>query len=268
MFPPRNVGATTHDPTYMAEYERPMLDAERSSAAAGKRMLAGHCWQHFPPEAHAEHGLRHDRDEGGRALDYRAAKANIGALRRMVAALEGQTLTRRPVASTASPPVRTRWTVCAAPAVMCALRLGGGGRHAHRLLWGNGRARGMGGCTDRLYHGASTAGSVAVLAQRANIDDRIDQIARQRPKAVVGYVAPVALVARRMLQTGRTIAGVRSVLTGAEALYDPERRDIERAFGCAVFNTYGSREVMLMATECDRHKADVTLSPCPGDERR
>jgi phenylacetate-CoA ligase len=49
------------------------------------------------------------------------------------------------------------------------------------------------------------------------------------------------------------VRGLRGVITGAEALFEPERDEIERAFGCKVFNTYGCREFMLLASECPEH---------------
>lgn len=122
-------------------------------------------------------------------------------------------------------------------------------------LWGTGmRKGGWGGFKDRLYHGAFNRRFFdAFSLSDGNIDPVIDELLAYQPQAIVGYVAPVVLVARRMLATGRSMQGLRGVLTGAEALYEPERRDIERAFGCPAFDTYGSREVMLMASECDHH---------------
>jgi phenylacetate-CoA ligase len=45
----------------------------------------------------------------------------------------------------------------------------------------------------------------------------------------------------------------RSIVVGAEKLYPFMRELIERVFRAPVFETYGSREVMLMGAECDRH---------------
>ncbi|MGB2788789.1 MAG: phenylacetate--CoA ligase family protein, partial [Dokdonella sp.] len=45
-----------------------------------------------------------------------------------------------------------------------------------------------------------------------------------------------------------------AILSAAEALHDAQREVIERAFGCPVFNTYGCREVMLIASECERRE--------------
>lgn len=122
-------------------------------------------------------------------------------------------------------------------------------------LWGTGmRPGGWGRIKDRLYHGLFNRRFFDVFKLHdSTIDQIIDEVRRYRPDAVVGYVAPLALVARRMLETGNGLTGVRGVITAAEALYESERRDIEKAFGCRAFNTYGAREVMLMAAECDHH---------------
>lgn len=108
---------------------------------------------------------------------------------------------------------------------------------------------------ERLYHRAFNRHYFdAFTMSESSIDAHIDAIARYRPRAIVGYVTPLVLVARRMRESGRRLQGVQGVITGAEALFEPERREIESAFGCPVFNTYGSREVMLMAAECDHHQ--------------
>ncbi|MFT3859345.1 MAG: hypothetical protein QM742_18185 [Aquabacterium sp.] len=123
-------------------------------------------------------------------------------------------------------------------------------------LWGTGmRESGWGAVKDRLYHGAFARRFFDVTKlTEVNIDARIDDLARYKPDAIVGYVAPLAVIARRMLETGRQIPPVRGVISAAEALYEPERQVIEQAFRTKAFNTYGSREVMLMAAECDHHQ--------------
>lgn len=119
----------------------------------------------------------------------------------------------------------------------------------------SGRKPGWAGFKDRLYHRAFNRRYFDPFAMtHANIDDRIAELIRYRPRAMVGYVAPLTLIARRMLERGQQFTGMRGVVTGAEALFAAERKLMEQAFGCPVFNTYGSREVMLMASECDRHE--------------
>ena len=86
-----------------------------------------------------------------------------------------------------------------------------------------------------------------------NIGDYAHSIARYGPDVLVGYVRPVLYLAQWAIRTGQRVWGLKSVVTGAEALYDAERKQIEEAFACPVFNTYGCREFMLIAAECDQH---------------
>ena len=57
-----------------------------------------------------------------------------------------------------------------------------------------------------------------------------------------------------VLQHKVQVHQVDTILTGAEPLYEYQREKIEQAFGCRVYNTYGCREVMLIAAECREHK--------------
>jgi len=45
----------------------------------------------------------------------------------------------------------------------------------------------------------------------------------------------------------------RAVITSAETLLYSRRKKIEEAFGCPVFDYYGSREVSAIASECKEH---------------
>lgn len=193
--------------------------------------------------------------------------------------LRGQTISKATGGSTGVP-FRFEYTMDSYARRVAAMWRGygwaGGGLGAKTAyLWGTGvQETGLKGLKVQLYHDAFNRRffDVAKLTE-ANIDQCIDQIIRYRPAAVVGYVAPLAMVARRMRQTGKSLQGVRGVISAAEALYEPERRDIEAAFGCKAFNTYGSREVMLMASECDRHEGlhvtadQMILETVDGDGR-
>lgn len=123
-------------------------------------------------------------------------------------------------------------------------------------LWGVGEPRaGIAGLKESLYHRAFNRRFFNAFAMREDtLADYVRGMRAWRPKVLVGYVAPVLRVARWLNARGERIEGLRGVITGAEALYAPERAEIERAFGVPVTNTYGSREVMLMASECERHR--------------
>jgi len=81
-----------------------------------------------------------------------------------------------------------------------------------------------------------------------------DLLRRSPPKVLVCYTQAGAELARfvnrHRLRTWRSIP----VVCGAERLYPEDRAELERAFGPAVFETYGCREVMLMASECEAHE--------------
>jgi phenylacetate-CoA ligase len=113
---------------------------------------------------------------------------------------------------------------------------------------------GWSGLKERLYQRAFNRRFFdAFHLSEGNIADYARSIARYRPDVLVGYVAPVVELARWMKHNGFRIPGLRSVVTGAEALFEPERKEIQEAFGCLAFNTYGAREFMLIASECERH---------------
>lgn len=81
-----------------------------------------------------------------------------------------------------------------------------------------------------------------------------DMIDEYRPQVVVAYVAPVVRLARWLLREGRTVHVPGAILCAAEPLRTHERAVLEEAFGCPVYNTYGCREVMLIASECEARK--------------
>jgi phenylacetate-CoA ligase len=92
-------------------------------------------------------------------------------------------------------------------------------------------------------------------------DAKLPEIARDlrkfRPQVIVSYVSGAVSLAEWMIAHDFTIPAPLGVITGAEPIHPPQRELIERAFSAPVFNTYGSREVMLMASECPHHRLHV-----------
>ena len=82
--------------------------------------------------------------------------------------------------------------------------------------------------------------------------DVVANIERFRPEVIVAYASGAAALARFVEQRRVRAWGEIPVLTGAEGLLPHDRAAIERAIG-PVFETYGCREVMLMAAECEAH---------------
>lgn len=93
-------------------------------------------------------------------------------------------------------------------------------------------------CTDRSVEGLNRV---------------VQIIRREQPDVMVCYSQAVATLARHVLEHGLRTWHTIPVLCAAERLFPADRVVIEQAFGDAVFETYGSREVMLMASECAAH---------------
>jgi len=77
---------------------------------------------------------------------------------------------------------------------------------------------------------------------------------RARPAVVVCYTQSCAQFARWIVDQGLRDWDDIPVLCGAEAVLAADRAAISRAFGPHVFETYGSRETMLIAAECEAHE--------------
>jgi phenylacetate-CoA ligase len=77
---------------------------------------------------------------------------------------------------------------------------------------------------------------------------------RTRPSVVVCYTQACAQFARWILEEGLRDWDDVPVICGAEAVLPGDRAVLAKAFGPAIFETYGSRETMLIAAECGAHQ--------------
>jgi len=76
---------------------------------------------------------------------------------------------------------------------------------------------------------------------------------RFNPEIIRGYASSVYMMAKYMLERNIDYVRPRAVITSAETLLDYMRKTIEDAFGCPVFDIYGSREIGAIAAECEMH---------------
>jgi phenylacetate-CoA ligase len=74
-----------------------------------------------------------------------------------------------------------------------------------------------------------------------------------RPSVIVCYAQAGAALARYVNATGCRDWGDIAVIAAAERLFPADRAALTAAFGPAIFETYGNREVMLIAAECEAH---------------
>jgi phenylacetate-CoA ligase len=72
-----------------------------------------------------------------------------------------------------------------------------------------------------------------------------------RPVLLQGYASVLSDVARVVIDNRLRMPGTLiGVYSTAEVLDDSQRQQMEQAFGCKVFNQYGSREIPNIACEC------------------
>jgi phenylacetate-CoA ligase len=81
----------------------------------------------------------------------------------------------------------------------------------------------------------------------------LEILRRMRPDVIVCYTQSCAQFARFIVERGLRDWDDIPVICGAEAVLAADRAVLEKAFGRGVFETYGSRETMLMAAECETH---------------
>lgn len=76
---------------------------------------------------------------------------------------------------------------------------------------------------------------------------------RTRPEIIVCYTQACAQFARWITDNGLRDWPDIPVICAAEAVLPADRAVLAKAFGPDIFETYGSRETMLMAAECENH---------------
>lgn len=71
-----------------------------------------------------------------------------------------------------------------------------------------------------------------------------------QPHHVIGYASALEIFAKFLAEQGEFRIRPVAVKTTADTLSEEGRRTIEKAFGCPVYNFYGSREINNLAVEC------------------
>ncbi len=108
---------------------------------------------------------------------------------------------------------------------------------------------------DRFYHAAFNRRMLnAFLMSEERMREYAAEIDGFRPEVIVGYVGPLVRMAEWILASGHPIHRPQTILSAAEGLHETQRTLLEKAFGCPVHNTYGCREFMLIAAECEQRE--------------
>ena len=92
------------------------------------------------------------------------------------------------------------------------------------------------------------------------LDRFIARIRNRRPKMLFGYPSALAHIARHAEERRIRLddLGTKVALVTAEKLYDEQRDDIRRVFGCPVANGYGGRDAGFIAHECPQGGMHIT----------
>ena len=78
-------------------------------------------------------------------------------------------------------------------------------------------------------------------------------IRKRKPQLLHGYPTPLSFFAQFVQEKGWNDIKLPAVYTTSEVLYPHQRKRIEEAFGCKVFNRYATQEVSGIACECEKH---------------
>jgi phenylacetate-CoA ligase len=87
----------------------------------------------------------------------------------------------------------------------------------------------------------------------ATMEQFIRSIESHQPVLLDGYAESFNYLARYLKGRGRLNLNARGIISSAQTLPDGSRKVIEEAFGCKVFDKYGSREFSGIAYECEAH---------------
>lgn len=251
---------------YLREYEaQQWLSPEALAALQWRKIerLLAHCWNEVPyyRRAWAERGVAGPQDIRTEAdfarlpvLTKADARANWEDL---VAPSRRADLMYKATSGSTGEPLRLGYTRECYERRMAVMWRGygwAGARMGQRTLYLWAEPTGGYPVKDRLYNRLFNR---LVLSAFGLDDDHMpayaDAFDSFKPETVVTYVAPIVRLADWLIATGRQVRPPRRILTAAEALHRVERERVERAFGCEVFDTYGCREAMLIASECQAH---------------
>jgi phenylacetate-coenzyme A ligase PaaK-like adenylate-forming protein len=82
----------------------------------------------------------------------------------------------------------------------------------------------------------------------------VRQIKKLRPSVILCFAQAGAALARHVNENKSRDWNDIPIIAAAERLFPTDRAALAEAFGPGIFETYGSREVMLIAAECEAHQ--------------
>lgn len=253
---------------HLRQYERDQWrSADEIEALQWRKLqaLIAHCWNHVPfyRTFWGEAGVAAAadiRDRGDYAklplLTKPLIRANLDA---MIAPAHRDALYFKSTGGSTGEPLRFGYTRESYERRIAVMFRGYGWSGAHlgqrtAYLWGAPVAAPAGFALfkDRLYHAAFNRRMLnAFDMDERRMAEYADALDRFRPETLVSYVGPLVELARWIEREGRTPHRPQRILGAAEALHPHQRTLLQRVFGAPVYDTYGCREFMLIAAECE-----------------
>lgn len=249
---------------HLRQYERSQwLDPERMQALQWGKLkdLLRHCWENVPyyQQSWGALGISGPDDitsfeDYARLplLDKPTIRANFEQL---IARDQRNALLYKTTGGSTGEPLRFAYTRESYERRLAIMWRGygwAGARLGQRTLYLWGMPPGGQKYKDRLYHAVYNRRMLSAFEMsEARMVDYAQAIERYRPETIVSYVAPALKLAEWLLANRRKPGSPQRIMCAAETLHESHRELIERAFGCPAYNTYGCREFMLIAAECE-----------------
>jgi len=87
-----------------------------------------------------------------------------------------------------------------------------------------------------------------------NLKDNVEKLLEFKPEHLRGYVGSLYILARYCFDNNIKLEGIESINTISENLYDYQRKAMEEAFNCEVFDEYCCNDGGACAWECSAHE--------------
>lgn len=90
----------------------------------------------------------------------------------------------------------------------------------------------------------------ALFLNEKNIEEYIKKLRSYKPKVINTYASAIYLIAQYMKKQNINDIRPNGILTSCEMLFKNQRKIVEDAFNCKVFDYYSGRETSFHAAEC------------------
>lgn len=87
---------------------------------------------------------------------------------------------------------------------------------------------------------------------RENLSYYVDRIRKIQPCFIDSYPSSISIIAKYIIENKIGDIRPKAIITSSETLLDDERENIEKAFGCPVYDQYGSAEQVVFACQCKK----------------